>query len=143
MWTILQSDETSARVGKATWWTWVFHNGDSACFRIRPSRGKVVVEEFLGEVRPAFWVSDRFGAQMGWASTGHQACLAHLLRDVQFAIDAGDAAFAPAIKGLLKRAVAIGRRLTGSKTPHSPPMRQSWKRRSTDCSGSSPSAGRG
>ncbi len=108
--TILQSDETSARVGKATWWTWVFHNGDSACFRIRPSRGKAVVEEFLGEVRPAFWVSDRFGAQMGWARTGHQACLAHLLRDVQYAIDAGDAAFAPAIKDLLKQAVAIGRR---------------------------------
>ena len=108
--TILQSDETSARVGKATWWTWVFHNGDSACFRIRPSRGKAVVEEFLGGVRPAFWVSDRFGAQMGWASTGHQACLAHLLRDVHYAIDAGDVAFAPAIKDLLKQAVAIGRR---------------------------------
>jgi len=108
--TILQSDETSVRVGKTTWWTWVFHNGDSACFRIRPSRGKAVVEEFLGDVRPAFWVSDRFGAQMGWAGTGHQACLAHLLRDVQYAIDAGDAAFAPAIKDLLKQAVAIGRR---------------------------------
>jgi len=88
----------------------VFHNGDSACFRIRPSRGKAVVEEFLGDVRPAFWVSDRFGAQMGWASTGHQACLAHLLRDVQYAIEAGDAAFAPAINDLLKQAVAIGRR---------------------------------
>ena len=63
--TILQSDETSARVGKKTWWTWVFHNGDSACFRVRPSRGKVVVEEFLGKVRPDFWVSDRLAAQMG------------------------------------------------------------------------------
>jgi transposase len=41
-------------------------------------------------------VSDRFGAQMGWARTGHQACLAHLLRDVQYAIEAGDGAFAPA-----------------------------------------------
>jgi transposase len=108
--TILQSDETSARVGKKTWWTWVFHNGDSACFCIRPSRGKAVVEEFLGEMRPDFWVSDRFGAQMGWARTGHQACLAHLLRDVQYAIDAGDGVFAPAIKKLLKQAVTIGRR---------------------------------
>jgi transposase len=79
--TILQSDETSARVGNKTWWTWVFHNGDSACFLIRPSRGKAVVGEFLGAVRPDFWVSDRLGAQMGWARTGHQACLAHLLRD--------------------------------------------------------------
>jgi len=108
--TILQSDETSARVGKKTWWTWVFHNGDSACFLIRPSRGKAVVGEFLGAMRPDFWVSDRFGAQMGWARTGHQACLAHLLRDVQYAIDAGDVSFAPGIKNLLKQAVAIGHR---------------------------------
>jgi transposase len=108
--TILQSDETSARVGKKTWWTWVFHHGDSALFWIRPSRGKIVVEEFLGETRPDFWVSDRLAAQMGWARTGHQACLAHLLRDVQYAIDAGDDAFAPAIKSLMKQAIAIGRR---------------------------------
>lgn len=32
------------------------------------------------------------------------------MRDVQYAIDAGDDAFAPAIKSLLKQAVAIGRR---------------------------------
>jgi transposase len=108
--TILQSDETSARVGKKTWWTWVFHNGDSACFLIRPSRGKAVVGEFLGTMRPDFWVSDRLAAQMGWAQTAHQACLAHLLRDVQYAIDAGDFSFAPGIKNLLKQAVAIGHR---------------------------------
>ncbi len=43
----------------------------------------------------------------------HQACLAHLLRDVQYApgfrrgrLDAGDASFAPGIKNLLKQAVA-------------------------------------
>lgn len=108
--TILQSDETSARVGKKTWWTWVFHNGDSACFLIQPSRGKAVVGEFLGAMRPDFWVSDRLGAQMGWAKTGHQACLAHLLRDVQYAIEAGDISFAPGIKNLLKQAIAIGHR---------------------------------
>ena len=108
--TILQSDETSARVGKKKWWTWVFHNGDSACFLMRPSRGKAVVGEFLGAMRPDFWVSDRLGAQMGWAQTGHQACLAHLLRDVQYAIDAGDISFAPGIKNLLKQAIAIGHR---------------------------------
>jgi transposase len=108
--TILQSDETGARVGKKTWWTWVFHNGDSARFVIAPSRSKAVVAEFLGDARPEFWVSDRFGAQMGWAKTGHQACLAHLLRDVQYAIDAGDRAFAPVVKKLLKQAADIGRR---------------------------------
>lgn len=108
--TVLASDETSVRVGKKTFWTWVFHHADSACFVIRPSRGKVVVREFLGEVRPAVWISDRLGAQRGWASRDHQVCLAHLLRDVQYAIDAGDAAFAPGVKHLLQRAVRIGHR---------------------------------
>jgi transposase len=107
---ILQSDETSARVGKKNWWTWVFHHGDSARFVVAPGRGKSVVAEFLGDVRPDFWVSDRFGAQMGWATTGHQACLAHLLRDVQYAIDDGDDLFAPGVKKLLKQAVAISHR---------------------------------
>ena len=62
--------------------------------------------EFLGDFRPEIWVSDRLGAQMGWATTEHQVCLAHLLRDIQYAIDAGDAAFAPGLKNLLKRAGA-------------------------------------
>jgi transposase len=108
--TVLQSDETSVRVGKHTFWTWVFHHGDSACFMIRPSRSKAVIAEFLGHARPDFWVSDRFGSQMGWAAKDHQVCLAHLLRDVQYAIDAGDNAFAPGFMALLKRAVRIGRR---------------------------------
>jgi transposase len=108
--TILESDETGMRVGKKTWWNWVFHHGDSACFVIRRSRGKAVVEEFLGDMRPEFWVSDRLGAQTGWADKGHQVCLAHLLRDIQYAIDAGDDAFAPAIHKLLRQAIAIGRR---------------------------------
>lgn len=108
--TILQSDETSVRVGKRTFWTWVFHHADSACFVIRPSRGKAVVEEFLGDHRPAFWVSDRLGSQMGWAKREHQVCLAHLLRDAQYAIEAGDAIFAPGLRHLLGRACAIGQR---------------------------------
>lgn len=106
----LESDETSVRVGKKTWWTWVFHHGDAACFRIAPSRGKDVVEAFLGEHRPLYWVSDRLGSQMGWAKKEHQVCLAHLIRDAQYAIDAGDRVFAPKLKKLLMRACGIGRR---------------------------------
>jgi transposase len=108
--TTLQSDETGTRVGKRTFWTWVFHHGDSACFVIRPSRGKKVIAEFLGDVRPDFWVSDRLAAQMGWAAKDHQVCLAHLKRDIQYAIDAGDDTLAPGVMALLKRAVRIGRR---------------------------------
>jgi transposase len=108
--TVMASDETGLRVGKANWWLWVFHHGDSAVFVADEHRSKAVVEEFLGEHRPDYWISDRYGGQMGWARREHQVCLAHLIRDVQYAIEAGDAVFAPGLKGLLKRACAIGRR---------------------------------
>jgi transposase len=108
---ILESDETGMRVGKQTWWTWVFHHGRQCCFVIRPSRGKDVVEAFLGKRRPDFWVSDRLAAQMGWAKKHNQVCLAHLIRDATFAIEAGDGAFAPGLRKLLRRACGIaGRR---------------------------------
>jgi transposase len=108
--TVLQSDETGMRVGKRNWWAWVFHHDDSAYFVIEPSRGKKVVHAFLGDHRPEFWVSDRLAAQMGWARIAQQVCLAHLLRDTQYAIDCGDDAFAPGVKKLLASACAIGKR---------------------------------
>ena len=111
--TVMASDETGLRVGKANWWLWVFHHADSAVFVADRHRSKAVVETFLGDHRPDYWISDRYGAQMGWATREHQVCLSHLIRDVQYAIDAGDGVFAPGLKGLLKRACAIGRRRDG------------------------------
>lgn len=108
--TCLASDETGVRVGKKTGWLWIFHHGATAVFRIAMSRGKDVVEGFLGEHRPDFWLSDRLGSQMGWAKKGQQVCLAHLIRDAQYAIDAGDAVFATGLRKLFEDACAIGRR---------------------------------
>ena len=58
---------------------------------------------------PEVWISDRLGSQMGHAAA-HQVCLAHLLRDTRYAIEAGDKLFAPGFKSLLKRAFVIARR---------------------------------
>jgi transposase len=106
----LASDETGVRVGKANWWLWVFHHGDTAVFVAEEHRSKEVVERFLGDWRPDYWISDRLGSQMGWAKIEQQYCLSHLIRDVQWAIDQGDMVLGPGLKGLLKRACAIGRR---------------------------------
>jgi transposase len=108
--TALESDETGMRVGKKNWWFWVFHHADSAIFLAEPSRAKRVVGEFLGEFRPDFWVSDRYGGQLGWAAKENQVCLAHLIRDVQYVIDAGDKIFAPGLRHLLGRACRLARR---------------------------------
>lgn len=106
---VIASDETSARVEGKTHWQWVFGSASAVYHTIADSRGAAVVSEFLEGARPKVWISDRLAAQMGHADA-HQVCLAHLLRDAQYAIDAGDTTFAPGFKGLLKRACAIGRR---------------------------------
>jgi len=108
--TAMESDETGLRVGKRNWWLWVFHHKDNAVFVVEPSRGKCVPHAFLGDHRPDFWVSDRYGGQMGWAAKENQVCLAHLIRDVQYVIDTGDSIFAPALRHLLGRACRIGQR---------------------------------
>ena len=108
--TVIASDETGMRVGKRNRWLWVFHHGLTAVFLGNQSRAKVVVDEFLGGWRPDYWVSDRYGGQLGWAARDQQYCLAHLIRDVQYAIDKGDAILAPKLHRLLADACAIGRR---------------------------------
>ena len=108
--TIIASDETGMRVGKKNRWLWVFHHGFTAVFLGNQSRAKTVVEEFLGDCRPDYWLSDRYGGQIGWALKDHQYCLAHLIRDVQYAIDNGDKVLAPKLRRLLADACAIGRR---------------------------------
>jgi transposase len=109
---VIASDETSARVQGKTHWQWVFGCATAVVHIIAPSRGKAVVTSFLAGARPAVWISDRLAAQYGHAGQ-HQFCLAHLIRDAQYAIDDGDTVFAPGFKGLLKRACAIGRRRSG------------------------------
>ena len=106
---VIASDETSARVEGKTCWQWVFGSATAVAHRIAASRGKAVVSEFLEGATPEVWVSDRLGAQMNHAKA-HQVCLAHLLRDARYAIEAGDKLFAPGFKVLLKRAIAIGSR---------------------------------
>jgi transposase len=106
---VLASDETGLRVGGRNGWLWVVHHADTAVFRADPSRAKRVLEDFLGEHRPDFWISDRYGAQKGIGRRGHQFCLAHLIRDAQYAVDAGDTGFALGFLALLRRACRLAR----------------------------------
>jgi transposase len=106
---VIASDETSARVKGKTHWQWVFGAATAVAHVIAPTRGKIVPIQFLNGMRPDVWLSDRLAAQCNHADA-HQFCLAHLIRDAQYAIDAGDTVFAPAFKEFLKRACDIGRR---------------------------------
>ena len=106
---VVASDETSARVGGKTWWQWVLLSSTAVYHVIAAHRSAAVVSDFLGGAIPEVWVADRYAAQAGHGAQ-RQVCLAHLLRDAQFAIDAGDAIFAAGFRKLLLRSIAIGQR---------------------------------
>jgi transposase len=106
---IVGSDETSVRIDGRTHWNWVFQNDQVVIHVVRNSRAASVVTEIMAGHRPSIWVSDLYGAQQGHADLW-QVCLAHQLRDCKYAIEAGDAIFAPRMKALLLRAVVLARR---------------------------------
>ena len=106
---VIASDETTARVMGQTWWQWVLTSSTAVYHLIAQTRGARVVIDFLNGAKPDVWVADRYAGQNNHGLE-RQVCLAHLLRDAQYAIDGGDTAFGPGFKHLLKRAIAIGRR---------------------------------
>src|SRR3954469_19532973 len=118
---VICSDETTARVGGRTHWNWVFRNEQVVIHVIRPSRGRAVVAEALGGHRPEIWVSDLYGAQRGHADLW-QVCLAHQLRDLRYAVEAGDTVFAPRLKALFLGA--------GGPAPRPPALKASTRRES-------------
>ena len=107
---LICSDETGARVLGKTCWEWVFQNKEVCFHTICGTRGASVIYAVLGDHEPDTWVSDLFSAQKNHPGKQWQVCLAHQLRDLQFAIEAGDDIFSPVMKRLLLRAIAIHKR---------------------------------
>jgi transposase len=104
------SDETGVRVNGQNQWEWVFQNEQVCLHVICPTRSQAVIAEVMAGHRPQVWVSDLFSSQKANPAQQWQVCLAHQLRDCQYAIDSGDDLFAPRMKRLLLKAIALQRR---------------------------------
>jgi transposase len=86
---VVASDETGVRIEGSNAYHWVFHSAEAVVHQASPTRGAVVVREMMDGHRPAVWISDRYTAQQGHA-VSHQTCLAHLARDVAYAVETSD-----------------------------------------------------
>ncbi|MCL6435037.1 MAG: transposase [Leptolyngbyaceae cyanobacterium HOT.MB2.61] len=82
---LVGSDETGARVNGKNQWEWVFQNDQVCLHVIRPTRGKTVIDSVMAGHQPQIWVSDLFSAQAAHPAQDWQVCLAHQLRDCQYA----------------------------------------------------------
>ena len=81
-------DETGAKVNGARNWHWVFQNDTCTYIVANESRGtKVITENFTDGFVNAIVVHDNFSSYSSLIAEGEQLCLAHKLRDLQYAID--------------------------------------------------------
>ena len=108
---VVASDETGVRIEGSNSYHWVFRCEDAVVHHAAPTRAASVVREIMGDHRPAVWLSDRYSAQQGHGQA-HQTCLAHLARDVAYAVDAGDDPVAFRLKLWLSSAFALAGQVT-------------------------------
>jgi len=86
---VVASDETGVRIEGCSGYHWVFRCQDAVVHQAAPTRAASVVRAMMDGHRPAVWLSDRYAAQQGHG-LAQQTCLAHLARDVAYALEASD-----------------------------------------------------
>lgn len=108
---VVACDETGIRIEGTNSFHWVFRCAEAVVHHVAPTRAASVVRDVMGEHRPDVWLSDRYSAQQGHGKA-HQTCLAHLARDVAYALDGGDEGLALGLKLWLGSAFALAEAVT-------------------------------
>lgn len=109
---MVASDETGIRIEGLNGYHWVFMSSAAIVHEAQLSRGSQVVRDVMGDHRPDVWVSDGYSAQQGHGHH-HQTCLAHLARDVAYALETSDDMVPLRLKLWLDRVFALARNITG------------------------------
>lgn len=104
---VIGSDETGTRVDGRSQWQWVFQTPRWAYFTIVDSRASPVIQQVLDDATPEVWVSDLFSAQLCHPAHAYQVCLAHQVRDLQYAIDTAACTWAGDMQALFYEVIAL------------------------------------
>jgi len=108
---VVASDETGIRIEGLNGYHWVFMSKQAIVHEAQLSRAAQVVRDVMGEYRPKVWLSDGYSAQQGHGEY-HQTCLAHLARDVAYAVEASGDMVPFRLKMWLDRVFQLARDIT-------------------------------
>ncbi len=108
---VVASDETGVRIEGSNAYHWVFRSSEAVVHQASPTRAACVVREMMDGHRPAVWISDRYTAQQGHGAA-HQTCLAHLARDVAYAVESSDDPIPWRLQLWLQSVFALAERVT-------------------------------
>ncbi len=114
---VLHADETGWRVSGKTQWLWCFTTNRATFYMINRSRGSPALLKFFTEAYDGVLISDFWAAYNAVECAARQACLPHLLRELE-KVDKKDrsglwAAFRKKLKRLLRDAIRLSGRRDG------------------------------
>ena len=114
---VIQSDETSARVKGRNYWHWVFVSGSGVYHQIASRRNAEVIRDLMEQSIADVWVSDCFSAQMKAPANNFQLCLQHQLRDLKRILERlPESAWATQMRRLFREAIHLKNRMSGSSS---------------------------
>ncbi|MEA2028705.1 MAG: IS66 family transposase [Campylobacterota bacterium] len=109
---IVGIDETGCKVDANKYWHWTFQNNSTTLIVANKSRGaKVINETFEDGFLDACVVHDNYSSYNSLIAKEEQLCLAHKLRDLNYAIECDNTQVMRDIKQLLQEAM-IDHKLT-------------------------------
>jgi len=108
---VVASDETGVRIEGSNAYHGVFRSPQAVVHQAALTRGASVVRAMMDGHRPAVWLSDRYTAQQGHGAA-HQTCLAHLARDIAYAVEVSEDPVPWRLQLWLKAVFALSERVT-------------------------------
>ena len=107
---VVGSDETRQRVVGQNCWSWVVQSTTAAYHWVGKRRATQELLDFYDGCFPEVQVSDCFSAQLAAPVAQKQVCMAHQLRDLTYAQERGDEAWAPKMARLIRCAITLAKR---------------------------------
>jgi len=103
---IVGIDETGCKIDGTKNWNWTFQNESNTLIVVNKSRGtKVITETFENGFKNACVVHDNYSSYNSLEADTEQLCLAHKMRDLNYAIECDNTQVMKDIKTLLKEAI--------------------------------------
>lgn len=112
-------DESGARVNGDKFWAWIWQTVMLTYITVSKSRGKIVIDQlFPNGFENAILVSDRWKSHLNTHAKGHQLCMAHLLRELNYLIELEKTKWADKIKTVFKQALELKRKIPEYSKDH-------------------------
>lgn len=101
-------DETGIKVNGDKWWGWIWQNVYASFIQITSNRGSQTIKELFPDgFSNAILNSDRWRPHLSTNAKGHQLCISHLLRDLNYLIELEKTVWAKEMKLLFQKTLNL------------------------------------